>query len=1386
VQRASTMRTRTRRRSSKRGTIGDDEYSHGSSYSEASDEDQEAEQEMSPSEIEEGGAGDYETFTDSYNSGRSSVGSTTSGGRTTRGSAAARSSPLPKSAVSKQDRQRMTRQRAEKQLREMVDVVQREDRRRRFATVEDDEALVDEAETESETSPAAANSDTSDEEEPIVPVKMEFPSDSPLPSPLPAPLPPMTTNDVVTARGSKRTSSEASSSTGRAPINVTPSITPMLAPNEPSKQPEELISPPPLTVEPAFDITTTTTIHGLPVHSLPPVHSAAVLAEAVQRTLNNAPPELTADSAQQRAKAILDASLKTSMTAATTALVGPAGLLAAGKNLNDGGKSTSSASLGSTGAEPIDSNSMDAIGWESVGGLAEHIQTLHEMIVLPLLHPEIFERFNISPPRGVLFTGPPGTGKTLTARALAGVCSKLLTRADPNAPPKRVSFFMRKGADCLSKWVGEAERQLRVLFEEARRLQPSIIFFDEIDGLAPVRSARQDQIHASIVSTLLAMMDGLDSRGQVIVIGATNRVDAIDPALRRPGRFDRELLFTLPTVKGREQILKIHTRGWHPPVSPELIAELARRTAGYCGADLRALCTDASTRAVRRAFPASSSPFASDGKQTVPLDLSKVRVTREDFFDALEVIVPASARTGASPAVSLEVDTPDGISSSLTPVLHRPLKFDQKELPPDVTSELSTAEQRKRQRGVIAKPLLVDTLEILKKIVTAHLFPCGVPPKGKTEPMRVSGDQVQPSQPPLRPRLLLHGKHGCGQNLVAAALLRELEEYPVFSLHLPQLLSDLSARSPEEACVSIFTEATRNAPSVIYWPSCDTWWYASPQPLRVVLSMLLGDLAAGGKPIFLLGYSDTPFAYLPEDLQSLFASATGSTIDRSVSQTGTEKVSEAAQNFELLCENNVVQNADFGQIAMGSQADPLGSDLVKVFSRQKLTHPFDFYYSASSEAGSTTSLVANVEPFVKFCARATDFFVPIIEAIIAPTRRPKPGSTTQAVGQSNSQPAVLASNSGSVDVDAENRMTAEPKEANVSLNSADSTSNDRAQVDIVRLRDEQILLLHLRLVLRSICSHLCRFYRDFIEEPLHDSAYRSTGDDIFLVDISMKINSNSYLCVREFLHDIDRIVNATKMRLDMHTAHGRGLLNRAYSMQDTALTMCLAIDRDLALACEVMALNRRAKPKPSVSTSMQPSTLCRTSASATDQVQESASSSEEQSSDEVSSSSSKLSLSHFSNFRVNIPTFSKQAWDTMLAQMDLLAAAPEQVIVLESIVSQAYTLIASWLRSEASVLTAMGEAQANNPDRTELIQQLTELFQIRLKEMWRRSVAFDTATSDETESKAPSPDLVDLDTYCKSLLKYYDADVAMGRSLREKPSKIFRLELLQELEPVRQ
>ncbi|KAM6100881.1 LOW QUALITY PROTEIN: ATPase family AAA domain-containing protein 2-like, partial [Pterocles gutturalis] len=192
------------------------------------------------------------------------------------------------------------------------------------------------------------------------------------------------------------------------------------------------------------------------------------------------------------------------------------------------------------GAGLADVNPMQinrSVRFDAVGGLSDHISALKEMVLFLLLYLEFFERFKIQPPRGCLFCGPPGTGKTLVARALANECSQ---------GDRRVAFFMRKGADILSKWVGESEQQLPLLLDQAYQMRPSIIFFDEIDALAPVRSSKQDQVHSSIVSTLLTLMDGLDNRGEIVVVGATNRLDSVDPALRRPGCFDREFLFSLP------------------------------------------------------------------------------------------------------------------------------------------------------------------------------------------------------------------------------------------------------------------------------------------------------------------------------------------------------------------------------------------------------------------------------------------------------------------------------------------------------------------------------------------------------------------------------------------------------------------------------------------------------------------------------------------------------------------------------------------------------------------------------------------------------------------------------------------------------------------------
>ena len=289
--------------------------------------------------------------------------------------------------------------------------------------------------------------------------------------------------------------------------------------------------------------------------------------------------------------------------------------------------------LGGNSCTDIDPMGIDgSVRFDQIGGLTTHLQSLKETVLFPLIYPEMFETFKITPPKGMLFYGPPGTGKTLVARALANECSQ---------GDRKVAFFMRKGADCLSKWIGESERQLRLLFDQAYSMRPSIIFFDEIDGLAPVRSSRQDQIHSSIVSTLLALIDGVDARGEVVVIGATNRLDSIDPALRRPGRFDRELRFSLPDKTARRQILDIHTKAWNDENRPsEAEMEwLADKTSGYCGADLRSLCAEAVFVAIRQKFPHI---YLTSEKLAV--NPSAIKINQEHFVTAMRNIVPACRR----------------------------------------------------------------------------------------------------------------------------------------------------------------------------------------------------------------------------------------------------------------------------------------------------------------------------------------------------------------------------------------------------------------------------------------------------------------------------------------------------------------------------------------------------------------------------------------------------------------------------------------------------------------------------------------------------------------------------------------------------------------------
>jgi transitional endoplasmic reticulum ATPase len=265
-----------------------------------------------------------------------------------------------------------------------------------------------------------------------------------------------------------------------------------------------------------------------------------------------------------------------------------------------------------------------SVTYDDVGGLEEELQRVREMIELPLKHPELFDRLGIDPPKGVLLYGPPGTGKTLIAKAVANEAG--------------AQFFSIQGPEIISKYYGQSEEKLREKFEEAEKNAPSIIFIDEIDSIAPKREDVHGEVERRVVAQLLTLMDGMVGRGQVIVIGATNRDEAIDPALRRPGRFDREIYIGVPTREGRKEILEIHTRGM-PLAEDVSLDELASVTHGFVGADLMALARESAMKCLSR--------YVSEldlGKPIPGEILERVRVTASDFSDALRELEPSAMR----------------------------------------------------------------------------------------------------------------------------------------------------------------------------------------------------------------------------------------------------------------------------------------------------------------------------------------------------------------------------------------------------------------------------------------------------------------------------------------------------------------------------------------------------------------------------------------------------------------------------------------------------------------------------------------------------------------------------------------------------------------------
>ncbi|HEU4605604.1 MAG TPA: CDC48 family AAA ATPase [Nitrososphaera sp.] len=265
------------------------------------------------------------------------------------------------------------------------------------------------------------------------------------------------------------------------------------------------------------------------------------------------------------------------------------------------------------------------VTYEEIGGMKEQIKRLREIVELPMRHPEVFARLGIEPHSGILMYGSPGCGKTLIAKALAS--------------ESEANFFIINGPEIMNKYYGETEARLRDIFKEARESSPSIIFIDEIDAIAPKREEAFGDVEKRVVAQLLALMDGMSERGQVIVLGATNRPESLDPALRRPGRFDREIEVGVPNAEGRLEILQIHTRGM--PLSEDIdLQDLASELHGYTGADIKSLCREAAMKALRRYLP----EIDLEGEKISPEILEGMVITNRDFKEGMKEIIPTAMR----------------------------------------------------------------------------------------------------------------------------------------------------------------------------------------------------------------------------------------------------------------------------------------------------------------------------------------------------------------------------------------------------------------------------------------------------------------------------------------------------------------------------------------------------------------------------------------------------------------------------------------------------------------------------------------------------------------------------------------------------------------------
>ena len=380
------------------------------------------------------------------------------------------------------------------------------------------------------------------------------------------------------------------------------------------------------------------------------------------------------------------------------------------------------------------------ITYDELGGLKTEVQKIREMVELPMRHPELFEKIGVEAPKGVLLYGPPGTGKTLLAKAVAG---------ETNA-----HFISLSGPEIMGKYYGESEERIREIFKQAEENSPSIIFIDEIDSIAPKRDEVSGELEKRIVSQLLTLMDGMKSRGKVVVIAATNRPDSIDPALRRPGRLDREIEIGIPDEEGRHEILSIHTRGM--PLDEKVdLKQISKTTHGFVGADLEVLSKEAAMRSLRRILP----EIDLDEEKISTEILQKIKITSEDFRDALKEVRPSALREVQVQIPNVSWDDVGGLE-----------------------------ELKEELREAIEWPI---------KHKEAFEYVDVETPKG----------------------ILLHGPPGTGKTLIAKALAK-MTESNFISIKGPELLSKWVGES-EKGVREIFRKARQAAPCIIFLDEVD-------------------------------------------------------------------------------------------------------------------------------------------------------------------------------------------------------------------------------------------------------------------------------------------------------------------------------------------------------------------------------------------------------------------------------------------------------------------------------------------------------------------------------------------------------------------------------------